>query len=60
MQVGEVSDIIQTEVGFDIIKVLERDPQHILSPDAYLTMQELALKDWVASQRASATLVLGP
>ena len=59
MQVGDVSDIIQTEVGFDIIKVLERDPQHILSPDAYLTMQELALKDWVASQRASATLVLG-
>lgn len=60
MQVGEVSDIIQTEVGFDLIKVLERDPQHILSPDAYLTMQELALKDWVAGQRASATLVLGP
>ena len=60
MQVGEVSDIIHTEVGFDIIKVLERDPQHILSPDAYLAMQELALKDWVAKQRASATLVLGP
>jgi peptidyl-prolyl cis-trans isomerase C len=60
MQVGEVSDIIQTEVGFDIIRVLERDPQHILSPDAYLAMQELALKGWVAKQRASATLVLWP
>ena len=60
LQVGQVSDIIQTEVGFDLIKVLERDPQHVLAPDAYLAMQELALKDWVASQRASATVVLGP
>jgi len=60
LPVGEVSDIIQTEVGFDIIKVLEHDPQHSLSPDAYLAMQELALKDWVANQRAAATIVLGP
>ncbi len=60
MQVGDVSDIIQTEVGFDIIKVLERDPQHPLSPDAYLAMQELALSDWVTSQRAAATIVMGP
>jgi peptidyl-prolyl cis-trans isomerase C len=60
LQVGEVSDIIQTSVGYDIIKVLERDPQHPLSPDAYLALQQLALKDWIASQRASATIVLGP
>jgi peptidyl-prolyl cis-trans isomerase C len=60
LQVGEVSDIIQTSVGYDIIKVLERDPQHPLSPDAYLAMQQLALKDWIASQRTSATIVLGP
>lgn len=60
MQVGQVSDIIQTDVGFDIIKVLERDPQHALSPDAYLALQELALKDWIAKQRASATVVVTP
>ena len=60
LQVGEVSDIIQTSVGYDIIKVLDRDPQHPLSPDAYLAMQQLALKDWIAAQRASASIVLGP
>ena len=60
LQVGEVSDIIQTSVGYDIIKVLERDPQHPLSPDAYLAMQQLALKDWIAGQRSSANIVLGP
>jgi peptidyl-prolyl cis-trans isomerase C len=59
LQVGQVSDIIQTEVGFDIIKVLERDPNRPLSPDAYLALQELALNDWIATQRAAATIVMG-
>jgi peptidyl-prolyl cis-trans isomerase C len=60
MQVGQVSDVIQTDVGYHIIKVIERDPQHVLSPDAYLALQELALKDWVATQRAAAQIVTTP
>jgi peptidyl-prolyl cis-trans isomerase C len=60
LQVGQISGVIQTEVGYHIIKVLERDPQHPLSPDAYLALQEQALKDWVASQRAAATVILAP
>ena len=60
LQVGQISGVIQTNVGYDIIKVLERDPQHPLSPDAYLAMQEQALKNWVAQQRAQANIVLAP
>ncbi len=60
LQVGQFSDVIQTDIGFQIIKVLERDPQHPLSPDAYLSQQEQALKDWVAQQRAKASVVLAP
>ncbi len=30
------------------------------TPDAYLAVQEAALKDWVARQRAAATVVLAP
>lgn len=60
LQVGQYSDVIQTDVGYDIIKVLERDPQHPLSPDAYLVMQDLALKNWVAQQRSQAKIVLAP
>jgi peptidyl-prolyl cis-trans isomerase C len=60
LQVGQFSDVIQTDAGFHILKVLERDAQHPLSPDAYLTMQELALEDWVSQQRARATVVLTP
>jgi peptidyl-prolyl cis-trans isomerase C len=60
LQAGQISGVIQTEVGYHIIKVLERDPQHPLSPDASLALQEQALKDWVAKQRGTATVVLAP
>ncbi len=60
LQVGEYSDIIQTSAGYSIIKVLERDPSHALSPDAYMAVQDAALKDWVSRQRAEASVVLAP
>ena len=60
LQTGQFSGIIQTDTGFHIIKVLEHDAQHPLTPDAYLAMQDLALKDWVTQQRAKAAVVLAP
>ena len=54
---GTYSDVIATDVGFHIVRVLERDPQRPLSPDAYLSLQELALKNWVAGQRQQANIV---
>jgi peptidyl-prolyl cis-trans isomerase C len=60
MQVGDVSEVIPTKVGYHIIKVLGRDPERVLSPDAYLAEQERALKDWVEQQRAAATIVMAP
>lgn len=60
LQVGQTSGVIQTGVGYDVIKVLARDAQHPLSPDANLAMQEQALKNWVTQQRAQAAVVLAP
>ncbi len=60
LQVGAFSPVIQTDVGFSIVKLLERDPNHPLSPDAYMALQQSALKDWVAKQRAAASIVLAP
>ena len=60
LQVGQYSDVIQTDAGYSIIKVLERDPNHSLSPDAYLALQQAALKGWVTEQRAAAKVVLAP
>jgi parvulin-like peptidyl-prolyl isomerase len=60
LQVGTHSDVIATDVGFHILRVLERDPARPLSPDAYLALQEQALKKWVADQRTAANVVLAP
>jgi peptidyl-prolyl cis-trans isomerase C len=59
LQVGAYSDVIATDAGFHIFKVLERG-DHPLTPDALLTVQELALKNWVAEQRAKSKIVLVP
>jgi peptidyl-prolyl cis-trans isomerase C len=53
---GTYSDVIATDVGFHIVRVLERDPQRPLSPDAYLSLQELALRTWVDGQRQQASI----
>lgn len=60
LEVGQYSDVIATDVGFHILKVLARDPSRPLSPDALLSLQELALKDWVEGQKQIADVVLAP
>jgi parvulin-like peptidyl-prolyl isomerase len=60
LTVGEHSDVIPTDVGFHILRILERDPNRTLSPDAYLALQELALKNWIEQQRQQANIVLAP
>lgn len=60
LEVGGYSDVITTDVGFHIVKVLERDPNRPLSPDALLSLQELALKKWIEEQRTQANVVLAP
>jgi len=59
LQAGAYSDVVATDAGFHIFKALERG-DHPLSPDALLTVQELALKNWVAEQRAKSKIVLVP
>lgn len=60
LAVGEHSDVIATDVGFHILRVLERDPAHILSPDARLALQDLAVKNWIEQERGKADIVLAP
>jgi parvulin-like peptidyl-prolyl isomerase len=60
LTVGQHSDVITTEVGFHIVRILEHDPNRPLSPDALLSLQELALRKWIEEQRAQANVVLAP
>jgi peptidyl-prolyl cis-trans isomerase C len=60
LDVDQYSDVITTDVGFHILKILERDTNRPLSPDALLTLQELALRNWVEEQKGLADVVLAP
>lgn len=51
LQPGEYSDVIETDTGFHIIMVLERDPAWLLEPDARLALQAQALRRWLIIQR---------
>jgi peptidyl-prolyl cis-trans isomerase C len=58
--VGQYSDVIATDVGFHIVRVLARDPSRPLSPDALLVLQDQALRNWVEQQKQQADVVLAP
>ncbi len=47
LETGVPSQIIETEVGFHLIMVLAHEAERPLSPDALLTLQETALKNWL-------------
>jgi parvulin-like peptidyl-prolyl isomerase len=59
LQPGAHTEVIATDAGFHIFKVVERQDQP-LSPDALLTVQEQAVQDWITEQRAGSDIVLAP
>ena len=59
LQPDQVSDVTPTDLGFHILKVIERG-QRLLSPDALLALQDNALRDWVTQQRQQSAVVIRP
>jgi parvulin-like peptidyl-prolyl isomerase len=59
LQAGSYTEVISTDAGFHIFKALERG-EHALTPDALLTMQELAVKNWLIEQRGKGAIILAP
>jgi hypothetical protein len=56
LQLGEYSDVIETQLGFHIIQVIEIDPERPLDPGARLILQEKALSDWLDRQHSQAKI----
>lgn len=58
MQVDQVSEIIEGNVGFYILKLLAIDENRELSPDALLQAQKKALNDWITTKRQASEIVI--
>ena len=56
LQPGQYSAVIQTEFGYHIIEVIERDPAYPLSADALQVLQKVAVADWIVQQKANSTI----
>ena len=56
LQPGGLSAVIQTQVGYHILQVIERDPQRILDPEALKVLQSKAVADWLELRRSQSTI----
>ena len=53
---GQLSDVIQLGEAYHIIQVVEREAAHPLPPDVQLDLRLALFDQWLAEQRASATI----
>ena len=56
LQPGQFSSMIQTNIGYHFVLVIERDAQHPLSPDALLFLQHQAFSQWLKQKRSEAKI----
>jgi parvulin-like peptidyl-prolyl isomerase len=54
LQPGQFSPVIETDAGYHIIYIIERDPQHALSAEARLALQQQAVQQWLAEQQSQS------
>jgi len=55
LPIGEYSEVIESEIGYHILRVLDR-AERPLTSDARMTLQRTALQSWLDQQREQATI----
>ncbi len=58
LETGDISQVIQTDIGFHIIQVIEKDNNHELTPGALLFMQKQAINNWLEEKRNASEIVV--
>ena len=58
LEPGTYSGVIQSEIGYHILLVLEHEAEHALTTDARLSLQNKALENWLADALANAQIVV--
>ncbi len=56
LQPGQYSSVIETDIGFHILYMLERDNSHALQPDARRALQVRAIQDWINESKTKSDI----
>lgn len=56
LQPGQVSDVIQSELGFHIVQVVERNPDMEVTPENLRLLRDKAVREWLEALRADAEI----
>ena len=58
LEANQNSEIIHTSIGYHILYIIERDPNHVLSPDARRVLQEAKITEWLDASKAASTITV--
>jgi len=58
LNIGEWSEIVESELGYHIIRVLGRDDAHQITTDALLFVQRQAISEWLSVARDQAEITI--
>jgi parvulin-like peptidyl-prolyl isomerase len=56
LQVGQVSQVIKSSIGFHLVQVIERDPARALDADEIKAVETRAISDWVSKAKTEAKI----
>jgi parvulin-like peptidyl-prolyl isomerase len=56
LEEGETSEIIETEIGYHLVRVIDRDPDRPLDPAVRLALQRKALQEWLERRWKLSTI----
>ncbi len=56
LQPGQLSDVIQSDLGYHIVQVVERVPDQEISPENLRLLRDQAVRQWLDQLKASADI----